>query len=185
MAEELERDETAASELGATAAPAANRSRSKLDLMATAVGEVIIPGAKKVSSGLQASGQMPRRHSDGGDAVAAGTELAAGGSQTPKGSAPAIPEVASTPKGGTAMMAKSSIMRSFLNTGEKSTTKRTRRSGPPLLSWPTKPRRQLRYTGHQLSGRHNSGRSSSSRNKSREISRGKNIKPGKLSYTIR
>jgi hypothetical protein len=136
MAEELERDETAASELGATAAPAANRSRSKLDLMATAVGEVIIPGAKKLSSGLQASGQMPRRHSDGGDAVAAGTELAAGGSQTPRGSAPAIPEVASTPKGGTAMMAKSSIMRSFLNTGEKSTTKRTREewSASPQLA---------------------------------------------------
>jgi hypothetical protein len=73
MAEELERDETAAnSELGATAAPAANRSRSRLDVMATAVGEVFIPGAKKLSSGLQASGQKPRRHSDGGDAVAAG-----------------------------------------------------------------------------------------------------------------
>jgi hypothetical protein len=68
--------------------------------------------------------------------MAAGIGLAAGGSQTPKGSAPAIPEAAGTPKGGTAMMAKSSIMRSFLNTGEKSTTKRTREewSASPQLA---------------------------------------------------
>ena len=127
MAEELEKDEVAASRSAATAAPVDPvANTSSLDAMATVVSDLFIPVARKRSSDLKARGQATRRHSDGEEAMAAGIGLAAGGSQTPKGSAPAIPEAAGTPKGGTAMMAKSSIMRSFLNTGEKSTTKRTR-----------------------------------------------------------
>ena len=127
MAEELEKDEVAASRLAATAAPVDSvANTSSLDAMATAVSDFFIPVARKRSSDLKARGQGTRRHSDGEEAMAAGIGLAAGGSQTPKGSAPAIPEAAGTPKGGTAMMAKSSIMRSFLNNGEKSTTKRNR-----------------------------------------------------------
>ena len=137
MAEELEKDEVAASRSAATAAPVDPvANTSSLDAMATAVSDFFIPVARKRSSDLKARGQGTRRHSDGEEATAAGIGLAAGGSQTPKGSAPAIPEVAGTPKGGTAMMAKSSIMRSFLNTGEKSTTKRTREewSASPQLA---------------------------------------------------
>ena len=100
MAEELEKDEVAASRSAATAAsvdPVANTS--SLDAMATAVSDLFIPVARKRSSDLKARGQGTRRHSDGEEAGAAGIGLAAGGSQTPKGSAPAISEVASTPKG--------------------------------------------------------------------------------------
>jgi HD-GYP domain-containing protein (c-di-GMP phosphodiesterase class II) len=137
MAEELEKDEVAASRSAATAAPVDPvANTSSLDAMATAVSDFFIPVARKRSSDLKARGQGTRRHSEGEEAMAAGIGLAAGGSQTPKGSAPAIPEAAGTPKGGTAMMAKSSIMRSFLNTGEKSTTKRTREewSASPQLA---------------------------------------------------
>ena len=130
MAKELEREEVAAS--SDSAAPAANKS-SKDTL---AVFDIFIPSAKKSDSDLMARGGQQRRHSDGEGTAATGTGLAAGDSQTPKGSAPALSGVASTPKGGTATMAKSSIMRSFLNTGEKSTTKRNREkwSASPQLA---------------------------------------------------
>jgi hypothetical protein len=98
MAAELEKDEAAANRSAATAAPVANTS--SLDAMATAVSDFFIPVARKSSSDLKARGQGTRRHSDGEEAMAAGAGLAAGGFKTPKGSAPAISEVASTPKGG-------------------------------------------------------------------------------------
>jgi hypothetical protein len=58
-------------------------------------------------------------------APAASTGPAARDIQTPKGSAQA-PGVASTPKGDMAAMAKSSIMKSFLNNSERTRTKKNR-----------------------------------------------------------
>ena len=93
MAKELEREEVAAS--SDPAAPAANMSSKD----ALAVFDIFIPSAKKSDSDLMARGGQQRRHSDGEGTAATGTGLAAGDSQTPKGSAPALSGVASTPKG--------------------------------------------------------------------------------------
>jgi hypothetical protein len=120
MAEELGREEAAAND---QAAPVANTS--SMGMMAAAVGDLFLPGTKNRDSVLVARVDQQRRLSGGEGAAAASTGLAAGDIQTPKGSGQA-PGVASTPKGGTAAMAKSSIMRSFLNNGERTTTKRNR-----------------------------------------------------------
>ncbi len=63
MAEELEKDEAAASRSAATAAPAANTS--SLDAMATAVSDFFIPVARKRSSDLKAKEALRWRRSSG------------------------------------------------------------------------------------------------------------------------
>jgi hypothetical protein len=120
MAEELGIEEAAAStELAAAAANKSSRNT-------LAAFDSSILAAKKSDSDMMARDGLQRRLSDGAAGAGAGTGQAAGGFHTPKGSALAPSGMASTPKGGTAGMAKSSIMRSFLNIGEKPTAKRNR-----------------------------------------------------------
>jgi hypothetical protein len=121
MAEEFGREEVAAND---QAAPTANTS--SMGMVAAAVCDLFVPGAKNRDSALVARVDQQRRHSVGEGTAAASFGPAAGDNQTPEGSAPALSGMASTPKEGTAAMAKSSIMRSFLNNGERTTTKRNR-----------------------------------------------------------
>jgi hypothetical protein len=120
MAEELGREEAAAS----TELAAAASNKSSTDTLAVFDSSILV--AKKSNSDLMARDGPQRRLSDGEAGAAADTGLAAGGFQTSKGSALAPSGMATIPKGGMAGMAKSSIMRSFLNIGEKSTAKRNR-----------------------------------------------------------
>ncbi len=141
MAEELGREEAATND---QPAPAANTS--SIGMVDAAVCDLFVPGAKNRDSVLVARVDQQRRHSGGEGTAAASTMLTAGDIQTPKGSAQSLSGVASTPKGSTAAMAKSFIMRSFLNKGERTTIKRNRGELLPLLSWPTRPREPLRWS---------------------------------------
>jgi hypothetical protein len=119
MAAELGREEAAASDM---AAPAAGKSMT--GTLATFDASILV--AKNSDSNLKAASGQERRHSDGEGVAAAGTGLAARVFQSLKGSAPAPSGVASTPKGGMASRAKSTVMRGFLNIGKKSTAKKNR-----------------------------------------------------------
>jgi hypothetical protein len=92
MAEELGKEEAAAND---QAAPAANTS--SMGMVAAAVCDLFVPGAKNRDSVLVAKVDQQRRHSCGEGTAAAGTLLVAGDIQSPNGSAPALSGVARTP----------------------------------------------------------------------------------------
>jgi hypothetical protein len=92
---------------------------------------------------MMARGCQQRRHSDGEEGAATGrcTGLAAGDFQNLKGSALALSGVASSPKRDMARIAKSSVIRSFLNIDERSMTKRNREDWATSLQLAKKAKR--------------------------------------------